>query len=322
MHVSYAASITLALALAKTQAFDIRDALTPLTFNDPNVDPDANHYYLGYRGDDFDHPWSKYFNDSEVALNKEFTEGLANSPFPAESGVEFSDAGAALSQPGYLPLENGFTTLKDGSLYMAIRSDVPETFTGEQYDFWFSWHVNDTTKYKLWHPHAHQYAAVNKAELAGNAAKSDYRSRYWNLTSFIDEYIGATAYKISIGFFDPRMQHFELENSATGIETIVTGFVRLFAYNDQDPASEARAGLTPFDIILAHQVRRKPVGGGKEIRSRFWVGPGLKALVNVVMKPEQLARDLSTHCAVEMTHLGTFLPALFAEFKDDLAVVS
>lgn len=46
-------------------------------------------------------------------------------------GTAFKDAGKALNEPGYLPLENGYTILDDGSLHLAIRADVPSSFTGE-----------------------------------------------------------------------------------------------------------------------------------------------------------------------------------------------
>lgn len=39
---------------------------------------------------------------------------------------------------------------------IAIRSELPEV-TGEAYDWWFSWHLVETSRSKLWNPVAHQY---------------------------------------------------------------------------------------------------------------------------------------------------------------------
>lgn len=148
-------------------------------------------------------------------------------------------------------------------------------------------------------------------------SQTTYRERYYNVTSFVDEYIGDSAQKLSIGFFDPSLLGFSVENPATEVETIVTAFVQIFAYTDEDPASMAARGFGPLDIVLAHQVRRRPDGKGNEIRSRFWFGSLLTSGMKLVMHPYQLAHDLSVHCANEMMHLGTFLPALFEEFRDN-----
>ncbi|QIX00353.1 hypothetical protein AMS68_005870 [Peltaster fructicola] len=283
------------------------------------IDQNVSDYYLGYKPADYSTAWAKYFNDTPIDLNSDFLAGLAASPVLAEQGVPFSEAAASLSEPGYLPLENGYTILDDGTMYLAIQTFAPDDFSGEAYDFWFSWHINDTTKYKLWYPGAHQYAAITQAQTDSLETKSSYRERYWNLTSFVDEYIGDTAYKLSIAFFDPSLMGFEVESCETGIETIVTGFVTISAYIEQDPTSAAKAGFGPVSVILAHQVRQRPDGNGMEIRSRFWFGNVLVNAMRGLFDPLSLGRNLSIHCAAEMTHLTGFLPALFQEFKDDVA---
>lgn len=152
--------------------------------------------------------------------------------------------------------------------------------------------------------------------------QSFYRSRYWNLTSFVDEYIGDTAYKLSIAFFDPSLMGFSTDNVASGVETIVTGFVQTFVYVEQNATASAENGFGPFSAVLAHQIRQRPDGLGKEMRSRFWFGGGLTTAMRLIMDPLDFARDLSVHCATEMTHLGTFLPALFEEFRNDIPTAS
>jgi hypothetical protein len=93
----------------------------------------------------------------------------------------------------------------------------------------------------------------------------------------------------------------------------------------------ARTGLAdlPFDVgYLAHHVRR--TGGGSVMRSRFWiggahvsprrwglVGRAAAGLARTLTKPTEAdARALIVHCAQEMAHLATFLPALYREFHD------
>jgi hypothetical protein len=64
------------------------------------------------------------------------------------------------------------------------------------------------------------------------------------------------------------------------------------------------------------------------MRSRFWIGGRYAAgrgsavgtvlahVARLVMHPSEAdARALLVHCAEEMQHLASFLPALFAEFR-------
>jgi hypothetical protein len=88
----------------------------------------------------------------------------------------------------------------------------------------------------------------------------------------------------------------------------------------------ARTGLVdlPIDIgYLAHHVAAVP--GGSIMRSRFWMGgpylaarsAPLRAAIPVAKRivglTELDARALLVHCSQEMTHLATFLPALYEQ---------
>lgn len=54
------------------------------------------------------------------------------------------------------------------------------------------------------------------------------------------------------------------------------------------------------------------------MRSRFFFGNLITDGLALVDMRDQLAHDLSVHCAIEMSHIGSFLPALFEEFKNDI----
>ncbi|KAK4498549.1 hypothetical protein PRZ48_011207 [Zasmidium cellare] len=149
--------------------------------------------------------------------------------------------------------------------------------------------------------------------------QTTYRSKYWGTTSFVSEYIGPTADKLSISFFDPSLLGFSATNPSTGIETVVAAFARMFRYTKVDATAMAKRGFKPWDTVLVHQVRRKPDGSGMEIRSRFWLGSWLVRGLRIIGDPERLARDLCVHCKEEMTHLGRFLPELFEEFRGDVS---
>lgn len=98
-----------------------------------------------------------------------------------------------------------------------------------------------------------------------------------------------------------------------------------------DPASAtivcARLGVTeaPVNVgVLAHHVRTTP--GGSEMRSRFWMGgahirarnplatPAAAITKRTLKLTESDARAILVHCAQEMQHLASFLPALDKAF--------
>lgn len=111
-----------------------------------------------------------------------------------------------------------------------------------------------------------------------------------------------------------------MTNPPTGVEALVSAFVILLAYIDQNEELTSALGFGPLNVVLVHQLRAKPDGTGKEFRSRFWFGQGIIAATGLLVPGgiEQVARDLGRHTYHEMSHLATFLPALYEEFKDDI----
>ncbi|KAF5711565.1 phloretin hydrolase [Fusarium mundagurra] len=133
---------------------------------------------------------------------------------------------------------------------------------------------------------AHQYAyrMANAIDWSNKTLPERYIGSY----SWIDEFIGNFATKLTVNFVDPATFGFNTSAfESQGIETIVI------------------AHITSGNSYLMHQIRRKD-DGQRELRSRFFLD---------VFRETQ-GHDLSVHCAVELSHLATVLPHLFAEFKD------
>lgn len=215
-----------------------------------------------------------------------------------------------LLDPGYLPLETGFATLPDGTSHAAVLTRFPGA-TGEMIDWWFGWHGLETERYKLWHPQAHLFAQMRYERTRPGLTA---RQKYVGNTSYVDEYIGPAVFRLTIRFCEPRDFGFAEDRfEAAGVSTAIC----------------ARVGLSdrPFETgYLIHLVRE--TAQGCEMRSRFWLGEvHLRTLpegnpidrilairlVRKTMMPERLCRDLFVHCAEEMNHLASFLPALFAQ---------
>lgn len=82
------------------------------------------------------------------------------------------------------------------------------------------------TRYKLWNPVAHQYAWRYPEYM--NWTNLSYRERYFDTVSFIDEYVGNNASKLSIGFVDPDTVGFNTSAwPEQQIETIVVGHIHI-----------------------------------------------------------------------------------------------
>ncbi|MCP5067686.1 MAG: hypothetical protein GY946_14085 [bacterium] len=216
-----------------------------------------------------------------------------------------------LLEPGYLPLETGYATLPDGTAHVAVLTRFPGA-TGEMIDWWFGWHSAETERYKLWHPQAHLYSQL-RYERAAVPGLTD-RQRYVGNTSWVDEYVGPHIHRLAISFCEPR--DFGLAEDSFKDAGISTAVCARVGFSDR-----------PVDSgYLIHLIRETPEGC--EMRSRFWVGevhirslPERNSIDRLLATrfarrfviPSRLGRDLLVHCAEEMNHLASFLPALFAE---------
>ncbi|MEU6083320.1 hypothetical protein [Streptomyces sp. NPDC047108] len=263
--------------------------------------------YLGYRFGDAGSPFGSYFDAEMAPLAPHVVEALHTGPQPAPLFTPLEEAGSLLVGDQE-PVETGYALGTDGSMCVAVHTPMPEV-TPAMWDWWFSWHGDDTRKYKLWHPRAHVFA-----QWADDGTHSGPRS-YIGRTSFVDEYIGSTLTRAAISFVPP---------ARLGLgESLLADPARATAIC-------ARIGLSghPLDAgHLLHHVRR--TAGGSEMRSRFWIGGRYAAprtrigalnrplpsfVGRMAARTAQDAADLLVHCAQEMAHLAAFLPRIHEEF--------
>src|SRR5262245_61053085 len=192
----------------------------------------------------------------------------------------------ALLEPGYLPIETGVFPSATGELCVAAWTPFPGS-TPEMFDWWFGWHINETNRYKLWHPQAHLFAQP-RYDYTSVEGHTD-RERYVGNTSWIDEYMGPNIINLALTFIDPGeigIPYDLLEKS--GYRTAVVGM-----------GHDSSTGV--FFNSLVHAVRRTPYGC--ELRSRFFFPAGSDGAIG---------KALIDHCSIEMRHLASFLPHLYA----------
>ncbi len=268
----------------------------------------ANDLYLGYRNEDADTPFGKFFKPEMASLPLHVVEALQHGPQGGMALLAYEDA-ASVADDGYQQTENGYGVLEHGGYQVSVRTDMPGV-TPAMWSWWFGWHGCDTRRYKLWHPRAHLSAAWRDGDDAGRQGAQRFIGRW----SLISEYIGSTMFNGAIQFVEP---------------------VEMGCPPDDDDAVSicARLGSSdaPVDVgWFIHHIRSTQ--GGAEMRSRFWMGgphiavrdaPGVASRAvrpiasRVLGTPETSARNLLVHCAQEMNHLAGFLPELHEAFGDE-----
>lgn len=261
--------------------------------------------HLGYTPQELaSSPYAKFFKPHMAALPAHVREAVATGGVAHELLPPVQSA-ADLQAPGYWPVETGYTLSPDGAIRVFCLTHMPGV-TPAMWDWWFAWHGSEAQRYKLWHPQAH-------VDVAWQDGRSDL-DHYIGRVSKVVEFVGSSRLNLDIRFVAP---------ASLGLDE-----ARLRA--DGEVAICARGALsgTPLETgWLVHQLR--PVSGGCEMRSRFWLAgdnvrprgmPGavgkLVSRLAALLQPFTVtqAQELMVHCAQEMNHLAAVLPDVYQTF--------
>jgi DAPG hydrolase PhiG domain len=271
----------------------------------------SKDFYLGMRPGDLDNkPYAKYWNPRMGPMQPQAQQAILHGTEAAELGISLAEANQLL-EDGYLPLENGYTRLNTGEVFAAVLTRMPRV-DEKMIDWWFGWHYLEHERYKLWHPRAHVANGAQKM-ISDDPSLSD-REKYLNNPNYVTEYIGSRLQRVAITFAEPST-YFDVSRFQKGnIGTVICGTIAF------------RKAPVKFGVLM-HLIRRTE--DGCEMRSRFWLGNlSIQAWspahpVNRMLGSNQLTkyslplamgRDLLVHCAMEMNHLASFLPALYEDY--------
>ncbi|TMP03433.1 hypothetical protein CWC11_13955 [Pseudoalteromonas sp. S3178] len=82
--------------------------------------------YLGMQEGDLDNKkYAKYWNPQMSPMQKHTLHAIEHGPEAGELGFPVTDANTLL-KPGYLPLENGFTRLNNGQVFVSVLTKMPK----------------------------------------------------------------------------------------------------------------------------------------------------------------------------------------------------
>lgn len=270
----------------------------------------AEDRHLGLSTEDAALPYADFFQPSPRSLPEHVAAVLAGGPAPAELGYAVDEVADRLSRPGLEALETGWSTTRDGRIFVAVHTAMPGV-SAAMWDWWFGWHGRETGRYKLWHPTAHQFAALG--EDRGLVAGLTDSQKYVGNVSYVDEYIGKRLHRLAIRFIDPARMGFVPVGGTLHVCARVTLSAAPIAIGwlvhqvrPTSDGAEMRSRFFLNDLAmldLPHDSLRSAVVGSRPVRRGLDVIP--PRLTRVAM-PSTLGRDMVHHCATEMNHLAAF----------------
>lgn len=256
-------------------------------------------------------PYANYYHRPSAVIPESVLEKIKHKAYSPEQALVFENINDLLL-PGYLPMENGYCRMPDGSFFVAVRTEFPNA-TEKMFDWWFEWHAKESFRYRIWYPECHFDTSVKVIQLP-----LPDQPTYWHTIHYPVEDIGLGKETLSIHFVPPSEFGFNISRfGESNIVTAICGFVGSVEKHLKQHTS------------MCHLVRS--FSGGFEMRSRFWIGQNIhlvpftgstiaEKLVNTriikkLVLPSKTGLAMALHCAQEYNNLSEILPELYAVYK-------
>lgn len=266
---------------------------------------------LALTGSEKQNPYVDYYYRESATIPDMVLENIQRKTYTNRQALPFEKINDLLS-PGYLPMENGYCRMPDGSFFVAVRTEFPNA-TDKMFDWWFEWHAQEPFRYRIWYPECHFNLCVRVTQPA-----APDQPAYWYSTHYPVEDVGLGKEKLSIHFIPPADFGFDI--SQFGEANIVTAVCGLVGSVDKHLKQQAS---------MCHVVRR--FSGGFEMRSRFWIGRNIRLrpfwgstiiesllntkLARMIILPPRMGLSIALHCAQEYNNLSEILPELYSAYK-------
>ena len=150
-----------------------------------------------------------------------------------------------LLEPGYQEMETGYYRLENGQIHVAALTRMPRC-NGEMVNWWFGF-LDNTEKYKLWHPDDHLLLEWDDKFSPGN---------YIGATMTIKENMGNVILDGKIRFVEPSIFFDTSRFEEANVGTVICG-------DGYGLEMDKQVGQ------IIHFVRNTDFGC--EMRSRFWI---------------------------------------------------
>ncbi|MBE6017095.1 MAG: hypothetical protein E7233_05740 [Lachnospiraceae bacterium] len=258
-------------------------------------------------------PLAKYFYNYEVKMPTPLEMQIIDAgPMKLEDAILPENFTDLLKPTGYDKVEMGYCMFPDGSGYVATYRVRPPHISGEMERWYRNWRNlksksmvpgHGNLRYKIWLP-------------------ADHFDHYY--VNWIDGTDGVfTTESLDLGegdrLYNTIRHQFDVRDFGVTEE-------QLKELKDAGINFNGKGSWESFDEPGSHlclSITRPCPWGGVETRSREWIGwrPVNGKLVRdeSTYCTEEYLRKVVIHTLVEWNHLYTFLPDLYAEYKDQPA---
>lgn len=203
---------------------------------------------------------------------------------------------SALLNPFPMPLETGIKRLDDGSLMVAVRTDL-HGCKGRMIDWWFTF-FETTQHIKWWHP-------VDHVEHQGWDANWKRGESYYGASiRAVESLAEIPPVPACLKFHNPASifgkEGVEKAMADGGVSAIVAARIGFGEETELDSQGD------PVDGQMLHVARDTPFGC--VLRSRFILGMNNN---DTTQPSDEMGLALMRHCYTEFTFLSRFLPSLY-----------
>ena len=257
---------------------------------------------------------------------QEQLDALNNGPCNPQLALSFENR-SNIFLPGEQSVEIGYCAMPDGTGFVANRTFFPNA-TPEMINWWMNFYPLKDENASAWLPNAHLTSFVKDPYLHSDECGNSLATRSWNKEHYPTE--GLTSLEESgvccLRFYSPQEFGLDMHKVLISPSTVFLCASALFFGDSlimfgEEKAKEIREkspdAKVPFNLLI-HAIR--PVPGGCEMRSRFWVGKGLdngKVIKTMPesMKPEMISWVMLRHTIQEMSNLASFLPEIYNKYE-------
>ncbi|MBQ8663443.1 MAG: hypothetical protein IJ471_06265 [Eubacterium sp.] len=271
-------------------------------------------------------PWEEIFNRPLADVSQEQLDALNNGPCNPQLAMPIENR-SDLFLPGEQSVEIGYCAMPDGTGFVANRTFFPNA-TPEMLDWWMNFHPLSGERLAAWLPNAHLDCYVREPYLHCDESGFSLATRNWGKEHMASE--GLTSLEESglcrLKFYSPQDVGLDMIKIALS-PVKAHAFLSVVFFGDglvmfgEEQAKEILAkdpnAQIPFNCLL-HTFR--PVPGGCELRSRFWIGKGIKNGVPYTTLPkgmdaEAISWVMLRHTIQEMSNLASFLPEMYNKYE-------
>ncbi|OON99713.1 MAG: hypothetical protein ATN35_11260 [Epulopiscium sp. Nele67-Bin004] len=254
--------------------------------------------------------YAKYYDNEMTSIPQEDLDVVNQGPMNPKYALPIEQR-TKLLDSGYFDVETGYCCMPNGKGYAATKVFM-KGVTPEMLDWWFNWHPLEGLRYAIWCPVAHDSISAKTPDAHKDSSPVDMKYRNYGKTHYpVEGFDLKGKEKIEITFYSPE---------DVGMDT------ELFKEPNISSLYAAKvvkhAGPIQLPINVFHHCVR-PVTGGVEYRSRYWLGYTINEKDEIVESKipfpkhfmESMARNNCLHSLTEYNHLASILPSLYAEQK-------